>query len=281
MDTTRTVAALRQTIHHWRAQGKSVALVPTMGALHAGHLALVAEAKRHADAVITSIFVNPTQFAPHEDFDRYPRTEDADYALLNDAGADAVYLPTRSEIYPEGSSTRIRVERNSTILEGQFRPHFFDGVATVVGILFMQTMPDVAIFGEKDYQQLCIIRQLVADLSLPIRIIGLPTVREDDGLALSSRNRYLTPEERVIAPQLHTILARTAARLYEGENPHRVLTDAKGAIHKAGFRKLDYLEWRDATTLLPANTAENSRLLVAAWLGNTRLIDNIPVIGTV
>lgn len=278
MEKLRTHSALRETIHQWRAQGKSVGFVPTMGALHAGHLALVEEARRHADKVVVSIFVNPTQFAPHEDFDKYPRTEAEDCALLENIGTDAVYLPPRVEIYPEGSSTIISVARNATILEGQFRPHFFDGVATVVTKLFTQITPDVAMFGEKDYQQLCIVKQLVADLFLPVRIIGLPTVREADGLALSSRNRYLNLKDRAIAPQLYSILQAAATRLRAEENPHRVLTEAKGAIHAAGFTRLDYLEWRQEDSLASVNQYQpNTRLLVAVWLNNTRLIDNINV----
>lgn len=245
-----------------RASGR-VALVPTMGALHAGHMALIAEARKHADFVVASIFVNPKQFGPNEDYGRYPRALESDLKKLGEAGAQLAYTPSVEDMYPEGYSTTISPGALGQILCGQFRPGHFDGVATVVGKLLLRCLPHVALFGEKDYQQLCIIRRLVTDLDIPMEIIGLPTIREADGLALSSRNAYLTPEERATAPLLYKTLKsiRTPADI----------EPAKAALTQAGF-KLDYLEIRDAETLAPATSG---RVLVAAWLGKTRLIDNV------
>jgi pantoate--beta-alanine ligase len=246
-----------------------------MGALHAGHLALVRLAQRRADRVVVSIFVNPTQFAPHEDFERYPRDEAGDLARLVEVGCDLVWAPDRSEMYPEGFATRVVPGGAAEGLEGEFRPHFFAGVATVCCKLFTQVAPDIAVFGEKDYQQLCVVRQMVRDLDLPLDIVGLPTVREPDGLALSSRNAYLSAEERRTAPLLHRVIADVARSVAQGGS---AIAEGKARLQAAGF-KVDYLEVRDAETLQPAgpDAGRPLRVLVAAWLGKTRLIDNVAV----
>ncbi|MDX1974371.1 MAG: pantoate--beta-alanine ligase [Rickettsiales bacterium] len=257
--------------------GKRIALVPTMGALHEGHASLVRIARQHADAVAVSVFVNPKQFGVNEDFDKYPRTLESDIHTLREAGVSLVYAPPIQDIYPEGYATTVSVSGLDSILCGASRPGHFNGVATVVTKLLLRTLPHVAIFGEKDYQQLCIIRRLVTDLDMPIQIIGAPIMREDDGLALSSRNRYLTPEERAIAPTLYRTLTAMAARLENGEALAAVLEDGKKQITAAGF-KLDYLDARAEGTLAALDTLNGpARLLVAAWLGKTRLIDNITV----
>ena len=273
----RSVKELRPLVVGWRRNG-SVALVPTMGALHAGHIALVHAARRHANRVVVSIFVNPRQFAPTEDFAAYPRDEAADLAKLAEAGVDAVFAPAVGEIYPEGFATIVTVGGPAEGLEGSFRPHFFSGVATVVTKLLLAVLPDIAIFGEKDYQQLTVIRRMVADLGIPVTIIGEPTVREPDGLALSSRNAYLSPVERSVAPRLHAALAAAAEQIASGTSPGEALDAAGKALISAGFR-VDYLELRNAATLAPVAdpAGEPLRLLVAAWLGRTRLIDNLPV----
>jgi pantoate--beta-alanine ligase len=272
------ISSLRDTVHAWRAAGESIALVPTMGALHAGHMALVQAARAHATRVVVSIFVNPTQFAPNEDFSRYPRPLANDLALLRQAGVDAAWLPTAEEMYPEGFATSIRVAGVSEGLDGDFRPTHFSGVATVVAKLLLQVTPQVALFGEKDYQQLCVIKRLVSDLNINTNIIGVPTIREADGLALSSRNQYLSSEERNIAPQLHAALQVAASALMAGSDASDVLAQAKAQILKAGFSRVDYLELRGQDTLAPMpHYQAPARLLVAAWLGNTRLIDNISI----
>jgi pantoate--beta-alanine ligase len=271
-----SLSRLRSAMHDWRAAGESIALVPTMGALHAGHLRLVTEAKKHAKHVVVSIFVNPTQFGPNEDFNRYPRPLEKDLSLLRDVCADAVWLPTVEEMYPAGFSTNIHVAGVSEGLCGAARPTHFDGVATVVAKLLLQVTPDAALFGEKDYQQLCVIKRLVADLNLPVAIIGVPIVREGDGLALSSRNQYLSVEERAIAPTLHQQLQQAAAALKAGGNVDEVLASASAAILAAGFHTIDYVALRAEETLAPLLQYQSpARLLVAAWLGKTRLIDNI------
>ena len=275
----RTLPALSRTIAGWRARGERIALVPTMGALHAGHLDLVRRAQRRADRVIVSIFVNPTQFAPNEDLNTYPRTFASDVAALAEQKADAVWAPDAGTMYPDGFATRIVPEGPALAgLEDAFRPHFFGGVATVVSKLLIQCEPDFAMFGEKDYQQLQVVTRLVRDLGLRARIIGVPTVREADGLALSSRNRYLSPAERSIAPVLHRVLADCAARIGAGTPVGTALKEGRAAIAGAGFT-LDYLEARHAETLLPVASVKQGpiRLLVAARLGKTRLIDNIAV----
>jgi pantoate--beta-alanine ligase len=275
----RTLPALARTIARWRARRQRIALVPTMGALHAGHFALVRLAQRRADRVIVSIFVNPAQFAPHEDFENYPRTFATDRAALAALKTDLVWAPEVRTMYPQGFATRI-VPAGPAVagLEDAFRPHFFAGVATVVAKLLLQCQPDIAVFGEKDYQQLKVVTQLARDLDLKTRILGAPIVRERDGLALSSRNRYLTAGERELAPTLHRVLAACAAEIAAGNPIAGVLQRGKAAIADAGF-VLDYLEARHAETLAPVDTATEAplRLLVAARLGNTRLIDNVPV----
>ncbi len=267
---------LREQVATWRAAGDSIALVPTMGALHDGHLRLVAEAKKHAKRVVVSIFVNPTQFGPNEDFNRYPRPLEKDLSLLREVGADAAWLPTVEEMYPAGFSTNIHVGGVSEGLCGAARPGHFDGVAIVVAKLLLQVTPDVALFGEKDYQQLCVISQLVRDLNLAAKIIGVAIVREADGLALSSRNAYLTTEERAIAPQLHQQLQVAAKAIADGVTVANILAAGVQALQKAGFAKVDYFELRHAQSLAPLTAYQSpARLLVAAWLGKTRLIDNI------
>jgi pantoate--beta-alanine ligase len=275
----RALPALKRAIADFRARHCKIALVPTMGALHAGHLALVRAAQRRADRVIVSIFVNPTQFAPHEDLNTYPQTFDADLAALAALKTDLVWAPSVAAMYPAGFATRIVPEGPAGAgLEDAFRPHFFTGVATVVAKLLIQCEPDIAMFGEKDYQQLKVVTQLARDLDLKTRIIGVPIVREADGLALSSRNRYLAPEERAKAPTLHRVLGECAAGIAAGKPIEAVLDQGRAAIAAAGFA-LDYLEARDARTLAPiaALKAGPIRLLVAARIGTTRLIDNVAV----
>lgn len=270
---------LRDCIATWRAAGERVALVPTMGALHRGHLTLVERAKERADRVVVSIFVNPTQFGPSEDFSRYPRPRDHDMTLLREEGADAAWLPGVEEMYPNGFATSVHVKGISEVLEGVHRPGHFDGVATVVSKLLLQVAPDVALFGQKDYQQLCVIKRMVADLDIPVNIEGVPTVREASGLALSSRNQYLSDQEREVAPKLYAVmtgLAQAIAPLKEGAGV--LLNLAKTELQEAGFGKIDYLSLCDGESLQElAEYRPGARLLAAAWLGKTRLIDNIAV----
>jgi pantoate--beta-alanine ligase len=273
----RTMKTLDRMTGGYRHAGERLALVPTMGALHAGHLSLVRRARRRADRVAVSIFVNPAQFAPTEDFASYPRSFETDVAALRDEGVDLVWAPPREVMYPEGFATRVIVKGPATVdLEDRFRPHFFGGVATVVAKLFAQCRPDFAMFGEKDYQQLKTVIRLAADLDLKVDVIGVPTVREKDGLALSSRNVYLSPAERAAAPMLYRTLKESAARIAAGEPIARVMSEGWLAIEAAGFA-VDYFEARHADTLRRIETAEDGplRLLVAARLGKTRLIDNI------
>ncbi len=274
----RNVAELRRRIAGWRATGETVALVPTMGALHAGHLALVEAARAAADRTVVSIFVNPKQFAPNEDFSAYPRDEARDLALLAEAGTDAVFAPPVAEMYPPGFATAVSVDGPSRGLETDFRPHFFSGVATVVAKLLLAALPDVALFGEKDYQQLLVVRRMAADLGIPSRIVGLPTVREADGLALSSRNAYLTAAERAAAPELHRALQGAATAIRGGLAGEAACATASVRLAASGFA-VDYFALRNAETLEPApgRGTEQLRLLVAARLGRTRLIDNIAV----
>src|SRR5262245_7543677 len=279
---TRTVsdlAALRRALARFRAQGSSLALVPTMGALHAGHLALVRLARRRADRVVVSIFVNPAQFAPHEDLATYPRTFAADIEALSALAVDLVWAPTVDVMYPTDFATRV-VPAGPAVagLEDVFRPHFFGGVATVVAKLFLQCLPDIAVFGEKDYQQLKVVTQMVADLAMPLRILPGRTVRERDGLAMSSRNAYLTAEQRAAAPTLNRVLRECAAQIREERPLAGVLRRGAGVIASAGFA-VDYFEARHAETLKPVRSLQDGpiRLLVAAKLGTTRLIDNIGV----
>ncbi len=269
--------ALTQTL---RAGGKSLAFVPTMGALHDGHMQLVREAKKHADAVVASIFVNPKQFGPNEDYARYPRTLDQDKALLEREGASILYLPSVEDMYAAGFATNVHVSGVSEGLCGAARPGHFDGVALVVAKLLLQAGADVALFGEKDYQQLCVIRRMVADLDIPVEIIGVPTHREEDGLAMSSRNRYLSKEERAIAPLLAKTLREAADYLRQHPfNVDNALSLAAYNLTHHGFTKLDYIELRAENSLTPLPSLTHpARLLAAAWLGNTRLIDNVPVV---
>jgi pantoate--beta-alanine ligase len=273
----RTLGALDRATREFR--GAPVALVPTMGALHEGHLSLVRCARRHAPRVVVSIFVNPAQFAPHEDLATYPRTWDADLAALAREQVDLIWAPSVAVMYPEGFATRLVPDGAAKAgLEDTFRPHFFAGVATVVAKLFLQCQPDFAMFGEKDYQQLRVVTRLARDLDLRMKVIGVPTVREPDGLALSSRNTYLTPQQRAIAPVLHRTLKDCAGTIAAGSPIAGVLAKGRKAITASGFR-LDYLEARHAETLAPVRRQDDGpiRLLVAARLGRTRLIDNIGV----
>lgn len=277
LPVAKTVTALRRQVARWRGTGKTVALVPTMGALHAGHLSLVRLARRRADRVVVSIFVNPAQFAPGEDFSTYPRTFDTDVAALAEEKADLVWAPASVNVmYPQGFATRIAPEGAALAgLEDAFRPDFFKGVATV-GKLFIQVAPDIAAFGEKDYQQLRVVTCMARDLDLPVGVIGAPTVREPDGLALSSRNVNLTAHERAVAPTLYRVLTLCAKKIAEGRLIMTILAEGCGAIERAGFA-LDYLEARNAETLMPVRSIKEGplRLLVAARLGKTRLIDNV------
>lgn len=279
MELARTVADLRVLVAGWRQGGARIGLVPTMGALHAGHMALVAAARSRCDRVVASIFVNPKQFGPAEDLGAYPRPEAVDLDMLRRAGIDLAYLPGVEEIYPPGFATLVRVGGLSEGLCGAHRPGHFDGVATVVAKLLVQVLPDIAYFGEKDYQQLTIIRRLARDLDLPVHIEGVATVREPDGLALSSRNLYLSAEERRIAPGLARVLRTIAAALArEPDRVARELARGSAELERAGLA-VEYLEIRDAETLAPATAtiAAPSRLLAAVRLGRTRLIDNMPI----
>jgi pantoate--beta-alanine ligase len=274
-----TIADLRAQIAAWRTtEPARIGLVPTMGALHEGHLSLVREAKARTGKVVVSIFVNPAQFAPHEDFDRYPRTMEDDLAKLTSTGADLVFAPDVNEMYPQGFATAIEVGGPSAGLETDFRPHFFEGVATVVAKLLIAAMPDIAIFGEKDYQQLLVIRRLTADLGLPIQIIGGAIVREPDGLAMSSRNAYLSPDERRIAGRLNAVLKDAASRVRRGEDISSAETGGKTLLLEAGFQSVDYVAIRDAQTLEKIeSSSQPARILAAAKVGATRLIDNFSV----
>lgn len=275
----QTVKALRAQISAWRRQGLKIALVPTMGALHAGHVSLTELAKANAERVIVSIFVNPAQFAPQEDFDRYPRTLEADRTLLEAAATtDLIFAPARGDMYPEGFAAKLLPGGPALGLETDARPHFFDGVATIVAKLLIQSWPDIAVFGEKDYQQLQVIRQMARDLNLPTRILGGPTKRELDGLALSSRNAYLTASERKVASSLNRIMRRTAQDTANGQDPKSACARAHADLLGAGFDAVDYVEVRDSETLSGAlEEKRNWRILVAARLGATRLIDNMGV----
>ena len=275
----RTVPALRRALDGLRARKATVALVPTMGALHDGHVSLVRLAKRRARKVIVSIFVNPTQFAPSEDFGSYPRTWKADVARLAAEDVDLIWNPDVKTMYPDGFATRILTEGPATTgLEDRFRPHFFGGVATVVGKLFTQCRPDFAIFGEKDFQQLRVVTRMAEDLDLGVKVVGSRTVRERDGLAMSSRNVYLSPEERRAAPVLYRAMKQSAGRLRAGDDIEAAMADGVEQIVSAGFA-LDYFEVRHAETLAPIASVTDGpmRILVAAKIGKTRLIDNIGV----
>jgi pantoate--beta-alanine ligase len=256
----------------------TIALVPTMGALHAGHMALIEEAKQRADKVVASIFVNPTQFGAGEDLDRYPRREEQDARMLEQAGCDLLWLPSVADIYPQGFATTVHVGGISDRWEGEARPGHFDGVATVVAKLLLSVRPDVALFGEKDFQQLAVIRRMVADLNIPVSIIGVATVREPDGLALSSRNAYLSEDERRRAIALPNALAQAREAILSGATAAAALRGAKQALIDAGFLKVDYLALVDAATLEPLDRPGGEmRLIAAATIGTTRLIDNLAV----
>ena len=276
----RTVADLRAQVRAWKASGERVALVPTMGALHEGHLSLVALARTKADRVVASVFVNPTQFGPNEDFDAYPRGEERDAGLLAGAACDLLYAPTVAEMYPPGFSTSVNVSGVSEPLDGAARPGHFTGVATVVTKLLLQCGPDVAVFGEKDYQQLQVIKRFVRDLDIPVDILGAPTSRLEDGLARSSRNAYLSAAEREVAGRMNVALAEAVRRLRAGESVERVEATGRAALERAGFQRIDYFEVRNADDLShpgPGPLSVPGRVLAAAVIGKTRLIDNMAV----
>ena len=273
-----TIAELRARVSVWRVSGARVGLVPTMGALHEGHLSLVRETQNHCAKTVASIFVNPAQFAPHEDFDRYPRTLESDAAKLAEAGLDLIFAPSVGEMYPSGFATKIDVGGPSAGLETDFRPHFFGGVATVVAKLLIAAMPDYAIFGEKDYQQLLVIRRLAADVGLPIEIAAGAIIRESDGLAMSSRNAYLDREERKVAGQLNAVLKSAIFNARAGNAIAAAEKFGAEALLKAGFSSVDYVAIRDAATLEKLAALDRpARILAAAKIGGTRLIDNMPV----
>jgi pantoate--beta-alanine ligase len=271
--------ALSRALAGLREAGGSIAFVPTMGALHAGHMALVREAKREASHVVASIFVNPTQFGPAEDLDKYPRRLEQDARMLEGEGVDLLWAPNAAEMYPEGHTTSVHVGGVSEGLCGAVRPGHFDGVATVVAKLFNQVRPEVALFGEKDYQQLAVIRRMVRDLDLPVRIVGVPTERDSDGLALSSRNIYLSEAERISAWVLPRALNRAAAAIRSGTRVEDALRQARAELVSAGFDPVEYVELRDADSLEPIDRLDRpARLLAAARIGTTRLIDNVPLV---
>jgi pantoate--beta-alanine ligase len=277
----RTVADLRAQVRDWKASGERVALIPTMGALHQGHLSLIELGQTVAQRTVASVFVNPKQFAPHEDFDSYPRGEARDAELLASVGCDLMFAPNVTEMYAPGFSTTVNLTGVSEPLEGAARPLFFGGVATVVTKLLLQSQADVAIFGEKDYQQLQVIKRVVRDLDLPVEILGAPTARAEDGLALSSRNAYLSPEERAAAVALPMAMQAAARAVAAGGRIDEAEIAGQAALTAAGFRQVDYFEVREASDLSrlgPGPIGEAAgRILIAAWLGKTRLIDNMAV----
>lgn len=280
LPVVRTIAALRQTVSGWKRQGFTVGFVPTMGALHEGHLALVREAGQRADRVAASVFVNPAQFAAHEDLESYPRQEARDAGLLAGAGCDLMYAPAVAEMYPAGATTAISVGAPAEGLEGDFRPQMFGGVALVVAKLLNQVQPDVAVFGEKDYQQLIVVKRMVRDLDIPVEIVGSPTIRDGHGLALSSRNAYLSQDQLAVARRLNGVLAEAGARAAAGGPLPAIEAEATTALLAAGFSHVDYVAVRRADGLgaFASGTVDGpARVLAAAWLGKTRLIDNLPV----
>ncbi len=280
LQIARAIRDIRSLVKVARQAGKTVALVPTMGSLHEGHLSLVRLAKEQADIVCVSLFVNPKQFGPNEDFATYPREEENDIARLKGVKADLLFAPEADEMYPEGAMTSVEVGPLGSLLEGECRPGFFTGVATVVTKLLLQILPDIAVFGEKDYQQLMVIRRIVQDLDIPVQILGGATVRERDGLALSSRNAYLSFEERKAAPFLYELMLEIAETFRRGdlELGQKLLKGAPQRLSEAGFGRTDYFDLRSAETLYENPDArEKTRLLAAVWLGETRLIDNIAV----
>ena len=278
LKTVTTIPDLRQCLKSWRDKGETVGLVPTMGGLHEGHLALIRHSRAKAMRTCATLFVNPKQFGPDEDFADYPRNKAKDMAKLEAEGCDLLFRPPEDEIYPPGHATRVNVEGLGDILEGEFRPGFFTGMATVVAKLLLQALPDLAVFGEKDYQQLLVIRRMTRDLDIPVRIEAVPTVREADGLALASRNAYLTEKERKIAPALHGTLAQVAENVGRGADAGEQGEWGRRQLELAGFKKVDYLSVRDSDTLEEvADAARPARVLAAAWLSKARLIDNVAV----
>lgn len=278
LETVDRVQTLRRRVAKWREDGETVGLVPTMGALHEGHLSLVKLSLEQTDRTIVTIFVNPKQFAPGEDLDRYPRDDDGDRAKLSELGIDLIYSPAQDEMYPSDFSTRIEVGGLTDGLCGASRPHFFGGVATVVSKLLLQALPDVAIFGQKDYQQLLVIKRMVRDLNIPVSIVGGPIVREEDGLAMSSRNQYLTPEQRRTAPVLYQTIAGATEDLANGRTIEESLEAAVARLESSGF-EIDYLQVCNAYDLTPmdGHVSDQARIFAAAMLGGTRLIDNLAV----
>ena len=282
MELIRTVTQMQAQVAAWRRAGARVAVVPTMGALHEGHLSLVAAAKREAQRVIVTLFVNPKQFSNPDDLKNYPRTEETDRATLAPLGVDALFAPDVTEVYPAGFATAVSVSGLGEGLCGAHRPGHFDGVATVVAKLFLMTQADLAFFGEKDWQQLQIVRRMAADLNIPIQIRPMPTVREADGLAMSSRNQRLSPQDRARAVALPTAMRQAIAALRAGAPAHAALEKARAAILAGGYARIDYVELRDGATLRPlAAAAPGARIFAAAWLGEVRLIDNMALEGDV
>jgi len=276
LQLVKTVKDLRASVAPWRGQGLKIGLVPTMGALHAGHLSLVTQMRAASDRVVVSIFVNPTQFGPAEDFESYPREPQKDLEKL--AAVDLVYMPTVSEMYPEGNVTLAANPGLANVLCGKFRPGHFDGVATIVSKLFLQVQPDAAIFGEKDFQQLLVIRRMTADLALPVKVLSAPTVRETDGLALSSRNAFLHKNERKTAALLPATLTRLIEKARAGKDLRGLEKDGEVALVQGGFNRVDYIEFREGDTLsLSLEAGPKTRLFGAAHIGTTRLIDNMPL----
>lgn len=278
VNIVRTIGDLRALVAHWRKAGEVIALVPTMGALHEGHLALVRKARENASRVIVSIFVNPTQFAAHEDFGAYPRQTESDTEKVEQVGGHLIYAPKEEEMYPPDFSTNIIVGGVSEGLCGLTRPHFFSGVATIVTKLFLQVMPDVAVLGEKDYQQLLVVRQLVRDLNIPVQILGSPIIREEDGLAWSSRNAYLNAQERTKAPLIHSTISSIAREIAGGLRINSALKTGRSQLEAAGFI-VEYLEVRDSNNLSSVCELgdDSARVFVAARLCRTRLIDNVAI----
>ncbi|MEM7058384.1 MAG: pantoate--beta-alanine ligase [Pseudomonadota bacterium] len=277
MRIVRTIEGLRAAVRQWREEDLTVAVVPTMGGLHAGHISLVGRARDRAERVITTLFVNPTQFGANEDLDKYPRTEESDARMLDEAGCHLLFAPSPGEVYPEGFATRVIVDGLTDRLCGAARPGHFDGVSQVVSKLLNMAQADVAIFGEKDWQQLAVVRRMACDLDIPTRIIGAPTVREEDGLAMSSRNRYLTPEERAIASILPKTMKQAIQRCLATDDLSEVQAEGAKALVDAGFQSVDYFEFRTADDLAAVQVFDPkvpTRLFVAAHLGKARLIDN-------